>query len=254
MWAHQHLLESRKRVAQHFAGNKLLELTFSVHCLIIWCNLTYDEESEHSSIHNLLSHDVNTESIMDRLYKLRISWTKHGCFEWLSQTSEEVLNKKLQVFKTIGIGTKTEMNSFSWMLRIACAPQAFFDKVMQVAEAHKFFKLKGMKAPLSSKQAMALASGSKVKGRGKGEVSNASKYAGVEEGPDMKQQVFKDISWIRLDADYEAIGIMLENVRLGVDSLDEFNTNHAKYKDMKFLRIQLRVKVRHYILSMFVYL
>ena len=236
IWAHQHLFESRKRVATYFVGNKLLSMSFSIHLLHIWVDLSYEEESELSSIHNLLAHDINSESVTDKLYKLRLSWTRMGSFDWANKSSQETIDLKLRVFRCVGIKTKGDMNNHSWMLRLACTPQTFFDKLVAVAEAHREFKLKGMKAPTSDSK------GKKNKPK---ETSLSSKFSGGggEEGPEIKNLYYKELSWLKLDKDFIAVTVMLESVRAGITALDDFMASLADYKDYKFLRIQLRVKV-----------
>jgi hypothetical protein len=223
-------------VARHFLGNASLELSFSIHQINLWVGLTYEEESELSSIHNAISHDVNSESVIDRLFKLRLTWTRMGSFDWQGQSSRDIIEKKMVAWRSVGVNTKTEMNAQSWQFRIACVPQEFFDKVVQIAEAHREGKLKGMKAVGSDGRA------SKKAKKGV-EVSLNSKYAGTEEGPEIKTQFFKDLAWVKLDADFKAIGTLLEQVRTSVITLDQFMENLTSYKDFKFLRIQLRVKV-----------
>ena len=236
VWAHQHLLESRKRTATYFVGNDLLALSFSTHLVHIWIDLTYEEESELSSVHNLVAHDINSESVSDKIYKLRLSWTHLGCFDWENLRGTEVMDLKLRAFRCIGIKTKQDLNSNSWMLRLACTPQPFFDKLIAVSEAHRECKLKGMKVAGGNQS-------TSKKPRPAPDVSLNKKYSSSEEGPEIKTLFFKELSWIKLDKDFEAMTQYLEALRAGVTTYEEFMSNLADYKDYKFLRIQLRVKV-----------
>ena len=111
------------------------------------------------------------------------------------------------------------------------------EKLIAVSEAHRECKLKGMKV------ARAHDSKSK-KPKPDSDVSLNKKYSSSEEGPEIKTLFFKELSWIKLDKDFEAMTQYLEALRAGVTTYDEFMSNLADYnKDYKFLRIQLRVKV-----------
>ena len=145
VWAHQHLFEARKGAANHFAGTNL-EATYRNHHVVVWVGLTYDEESNLSASHNLCSHDVNNETTVDHLLKLRLSWARLGKFDAERSNDPRIKEMKLKCFKSIGINTQSQINAkhTQWAIATA-ASQDFFDIVIRVSQQYQQGKVKDQK-------------------------------------------------------------------------------------------------------------
>lgn len=240
-WAHQHLFESRKITADYFTGTKV-EQAFRHHHVVIWVGLDYNEESERSAVHNQVSHDVNTEDPQDQLHKLRYGWVRLECFDHERSNDPSVKEKKAQCFKSIGATTQKSINASHTLWRLACAPEYFFKRVVEVANMHADGQVKDQKV-----NASAAAGGKSGKKPGNANMAKpvdfSVKFKATQKGTPIAQAFFSDLSWVRRDEDYELIGKYLMNVIKTQWSIPEFLYNLQKYKNIKFLRIQIRTEV-----------
>ena len=233
------LLESRKRCAQYFFGDDKLRLTFDYHSCHVWVDLTYDEESEFAMVHNIQGHDVNVTTYMDKVFKARTSWIQMGSFEWLGSNDSEVKKLKNKVYCSIGMADQKEQANNALVLRIACMPEEFFDKISAVNNLFRNAQLKGMK-PAKSGEGGSASARKRLKTDGKEASAN---YGRENKDSEIHKKFFKELGWIKLQSDFSAVGNMLERLVSNLTTLDEFMKDLAQYKDMKFLRIQLRVLV-----------
>ena len=239
-WAHQHLFESRKITVDHFTGTRL-EASYRHHQLIIWVGLTYEEESELSAVHNQVSHDVNKEDIQDILHKLRYSWVRLGRFD--SDRAQDFQAKawKASCFKTVGVQTAKQMNSYNPLWKIATSPEHFFQAIIKVADMHDDGLVLDQKV------------NARADTKGKAKVGQTNFQNPVDFNTKFKDNVrgspaptlfFYEMSWIKRSEDYDNITRFLQNVINQDWSLPTFQQKLAIYKNIKFLRIQLRVQVR----------
>ena len=227
VWAHQHLFQAKKEVADYFAGSAM-ESLFRNHHVFLWVGLEYEEESNMSATHNLCSHDVNNETMVDHLLKIRLSWTKLGCFDSERSNDPIIKGKKTQCFKSIGVDTMKEMNTKHTLWTLGTATnQSFFDNIIAVAKQYAGGFVKDQKLVAGAQ------GGKKRKGgeAGKkfGEMQNIIPMA-----------FYNEMAWIKKEEDYVNISKFLKNVLDQTWSLNEFSEYLSKYKSMKFLRIQIK--------------
>lgn len=241
-WAHQHLYESRKIVANHFKGTQV-ESSFRHHQLIIWVGLTFDEQSRLSSVNNAAAHDVREVDVPERMHKLRYNWTRLGCFDWERSNSQKVKKMKSACFESLGITTKQGENTMHTTWKLATAPEFFFNKVIDLCEAHQEGKIKNQK--LNKTAMKALAKKAKKGNAGMAEpVDWTQKYKDTLKGVALPFAILSDLSWVSKPNDHKNIGRFLDSVLDGSWNLQEYSYNLNRYKTLKYLRLQLKTEVR----------
>jgi len=242
VWAHQHLFESRKGVANFFTGTKL-ELGFRNHLVMIWVDLTYEEESERSSVHNKIAHDTNTEDVQDNLHKLRYGWIRLGKFDTERVNSADTKRMKSECFQGIGITSKASQNTHHTWWKMATSRDSFFDKLITVCDNHDAGNVKEQKMNARGVAAAKLAQKTGQAGMLPPVDFNQS-FKDRLKGTPCPAIFLNDMAWIKRDEDYDVVEKYMVQVINANWSIAEFLDTLSKYKSMKYVRIQLRTQVR----------
>lgn len=239
IWAHQHLFDARKTVADHFTGTRL-EISYRHHQVIPWVGLTYEEESTVSSSHNICSHDVQKVPVVDNLLKLRLTWSKLGCFEAERSNDPVIKKQKLACFKAIGITSQTVINTKHTMWKLATASnQEFFDAVVEASRLHMDGQIKDQQLKPGSEPKQAK---SNAKNKRKSTDDESKMFDDFTN--QIPHEFYTQLSWIKRKEDYNVILTFLKNLNQGLWNLHEFATQLQRFKSMKYLRLQIRHHVR----------
>ena len=239
VWAHQHLFESRRRLATHFKGRLELENSYMWHNCYIYVNMPKDEQSELSAIHNFIAHDINKSDMIDIIMKIRILWTEQECFESRRSNSPEVKKKKHKILASVGFKDANH-GANPWL--IATSQQDFFDGLVKMAEMHSAGQVLGQKSKVASggtskKQKIGMAGKAK-------QVDWHETFGDTQSGAPLPSEVYKNLGWVKPGQDSQNIlGFMKRVISRTID-IKTFLDNVMKYKRMKFLRMQLRTQVR----------
>ena len=239
VWAHQHLFESRRRLAIHFKGRLDLENSYMWHNCYVSVNMPKDVQSELSAIHNFIAHDVNKSDMIDIIMKIRILWTEEGCFESRRSNSTEVKRKKHRILMSVGFKDSNH-GANPWL--IATSQQDLFDGLVKMAEMHSAGQVLGQKSKKSS--------GSPSKKRKVGMAGKAKAvdwhqtFGDTQSGSPLPSEVYKNLGWVKPGQDSKNVLDFMKRVISRTNDIKTFLDNVTKYKRMKYLRMQLRTQVR----------
>jgi hypothetical protein len=238
-WAHQHLFESRRRCAAYFKGREDLELSFTWHLCYVSVGLPEAVQSELSVLHNYIDHDVNKSDMIDIIMKIRINWEAHDCFDSRRTNDPKIKNIKHAILKSVGF---KDANSGSNAWIIATSAKTFFDEIVILAENHLHGILKGQKTNR--------AKGGASKKQKVGNAGQASSidwhqtFSDTQVGAPLPHDVYKAVAWVKHTADADNIVMLMKQVNALVLDLKTFVERVKTYKNMKFLRLQIRNQVR----------